>query len=359
MRVLTIVLLGLLATGPLAGRAGTQADARGGSARGHVPAGHGLDVYVIDVEGGQATLVVGPTRQSMLVDTGWPGFDGRDPARIEAAMKQAGVSKIDYLVVTHYHTDHVGGAAALAARVPVGTFVDHGPTVESATDAGYVAYLEARKRGRHLEVKPGDTIPLAGMDVTVVAAAGETLRASLVAPLAGAANPLCAAHQTRPDDPSENARSVGLVIQYGRFRMADLGDLTWNKEYALACPSNLVGPVDLYLTTHHGNDQSGPPALVHALAPRVAVMNNGARKGGSPSAWHVVHDSPGLLDFWQLHTAVDAGRDANTPDDHIANTGETTSHGLTIAAASDGSFRVTNTRNHLTKTYPARRAEGR
>lgn len=347
MRVVSFVLLGFLFGVPGAG------------AQPPNPANGTLEVYVIDVEGGQATLVVGPSRQSMLIDTGWPGFDGRDATRIQAAMKQAGVSRIDYLVVTHYHTDHVGGAAALAARVPIGTFVDHGPTVESASDAGYVAYLDARARGRHLEVKPGDTIPLAGVNVTVVSAAGETIHAPLVAPLAGSGNPLCAAHQARPDDPSENARSIGLVIQYGRFRMVDLGDLTWNKEYALACPSNLIGPVDLYLTTHHGNEQSGPPALVHALAPRVAVMNNGAKKGGSPSAWRIVHESPMLLDFWQLHTAVDAGREANTTEDHIANTDETTAHGITIAAKADGSFRVTNTRNQVSKAYPAGGGAGR
>lgn len=316
------------------------------------PAGQTLDVYVIDVEGGQSTLVVTPSRQAMLIDAGWPGFEGRDAGRIEAVMKQAGVPALDYLVVTHYHTDHVGGVPAIANRVPVGTFVDHGPTVESATDAGYVAYLERRGKGKHLSVKPGDTIPLTGVEVTVVASAGETIRSPLAG--AGAANPLCAAHQPQSDDPSENARSLGLVIKYGAFRMIDLGDLTWNKEFALACPENLLGTADLYITSHHGNPQSGPPALVHALAPRVAIMNNGATKGGAAAAWKIVRDSPGLLDFWQLHTAVQAGPAANTSAEHIANTDETSAYGFKVSARNDGSFTVTNARNSVAKSYAAR-----
>lgn len=318
------------------------------------PSARTLDVYFVDVEGGQATLVVSPSGESMLIDTGWPGFDGRDPGRIQAAMKQAGVSRIDYLIVTHYHTDHVGGVAALAAKVPIGTFIDHGPTVENSADPEYVAYLETRKRGKQLLAKPGDTIPVAGLTVTVVSSAGAAIRSPL--PGAGTANPLCADYKPQPDDASENARSVGVVIGYGAFRMLDLGDLTWNKEHDLACPSNLIGAVDLYLTTHHGNEQSGPPALVHALTPRVAVMNNGAKKGGSPAAWRIVRDSPGLLDFWQLHTVADAGRESNTADQLIANLDETTSHSIKVSAKQDGSFTVTNSRNSMTKTYPARGA---
>lgn len=313
-----------------------------------------LDVYLVDVEGGQATLVVTPSRQSMLIDAGWPGLEGRDASRIEAAMKQAGITSLDYLVVTHYHTDHVGGVPAIAARVPVGTFVDHGPTFESATDKGYLEYLATRARGRHLQVKPGDRIPLAGVDVTVVAAAGDSIRAPLAG--AGGANPLCAAHQAQADDASENARSVGVVIAYGAFRMVDLGDLTWNKEHALACPVNLLGGVDAYLTTHHGHPLSGPPALVHALAPRVALMNNGAKKGGAAEAWRIVKSSPSLIDFWQLHTSISAGPEFNTGADLIANPDESTAHGLKLSARADGSFTVTNSRNSVTKTYPVRSA---
>lgn len=322
--------------------------AQGGSGT----SGRPVEVYVVDVEGGQATLIVSPSGESMLVDTGWAGFNGRDADRIAAAMKQGGVSRIDYLVVTHYHGDHVGGVPGLAAKVPIGTFVDHGPTFENTADAAYTAYLGARQAGKHLQVKPGDTIPIAGLQVTVVASGGNSLTAPM--PGAGTANPLCAQHTPQPDDKSENARSVGLVIAHGNFRMLNLGDLTWNKEFELACPADRIGPVDLYLTTHHGSLQSGPAALVHAVKPRVAVMNNGANKGGSPSAWRIVRDSPGLQDFWQLHTAVAAGKDFNTDEQLIANIDESTAHMIKVSAAADGSFTVLNSRNSLRKTYPAR-----
>src|SRR5262245_51507770 len=243
----------------------------------------------------------------MLVDAGWSGVDGRDADRIAAAAKQAGLSRIDYLVVTHYHRDHVGGVPDLAARIPVSTFVDHGLTVEkgAAPDALFGAYVAARAKGHHRHVMPADTIPLAEVDVRVVSAGGDLIKAPLAG--AGAPNPLCSAFTAKAEDPTENARSVGMVLSFGRFRMLDLGDLTWNKEHGLVCPNNLLGSIDLYLTTHHGLDQSGPDVLVHAIRPRVAVMNNGATKGGIPSAWQIIRDAPGLQDIWQVHRAVNAG----------------------------------------------------
>jgi competence protein ComEC len=313
-----------------------------------------LDVYFIDVEGGQATLVVSPSGESLLVDTGWPGFDGRDADRIAAAAKQAGISKIDYLVITHYHTDHAGGVPQLAARLPIRTFVDHGPTVEQGDAPAklFGAYTETRAKGRHLQVKPGDKIPIAGVDVQVVAAGGEAITQPLAG--GGAANPLCAQFKAKDPDPSENARSVGTLFTFGRFRLIDLGDLTWNKEHDLVCPTNKLGTVDVYLTTHHGLDQSGAPVIVHALHPRVAVMNNGAKKGGSPAAWQVVRSSPGLEDLWQLHYAVDGGRDHNVAETFIANLDETSSYGIKLSAHADGSFTITNARNGQSKAYPAR-----
>jgi competence protein ComEC len=314
-----------------------------------------LDIYVIDVEGGQATLVVSPSRESMLVDAGWPGFDGRDADRIAATVKGAGLSHIDYLVVTHYHRDHVGGVPELVRRVPVKTFVDHGPSVETgeAAAALYDSYLEARKAGHHLQVEAGDVLPMKDVDIRVVSAGGELLSR----PLAQAAsNSLCGSFTPRAPDPGENARSVGMAISYGRFRMLDLGDLTWNKERDLVCPTNLLGTFDVYLTTHHGTDTSGPPVIVHAIRPRVAVMNNGATKGGSKAALRVIRDAPGLQDLWQVHYAVDAGASHNAPEAFLANLEETTAHGIRISARPDGSFAVTNERTGHTKRYaPARR----
>jgi competence protein ComEC len=310
-----------------------------------------LEIHVIDVEGGQATLIASPSGESMLVDTGWAGFNDRDADRIAAAVKKAGLSRIDYLVVTHYHADHVGGVPALAARVPIRTFVDHGPTIEQGEQPAqlYQRYLAVRDRARHVLARPGDTIPIAGLDVRIVSAAGEAITTPL--PGAGRPNPLCRDYAPMDPDPTENARSVGVVLTFGRFRLLDLGDLTWNKEHDLVCPNNLLGTVDLYLTTHHGLNLSGSPALVHAVHPRVAVMNNGARKGGIPSAWRIIKGSPGLEDLWQLHYAVDGGAEHNVAEALIANVDDTTAHEITISAQRTGSFTVTNGRNGRSKTY--------
>lgn len=310
-----------------------------------------FDVYFIDVEGGQATLFVSPSGESMLVDAGWPGFNGRDSDRIVSAAKQAGLSRIDYLAVTHYHGDHVGGVPELAAKFPIGTFVDHGPTVEQGErpEALFRAYTDVRAKGKHLQVKPGDKIPIKGLDVTVVSAGGDLITRPLAG--AGAPNPLCADFKPKDTDTTENARSVGMRITYGNFHMLDIGDLTWNKEHDLVCPNNLLGSVDVYLTTHHGLDQSGPAVLVHAIHPKVAIMNNGAKKGGIPSAWQIVRNSPGLRDLWQLHYAVDAGPAHNVPEAFIANMDESTSHGIKLSVQRDASFTVTNARNGNSKTY--------
>jgi beta-lactamase superfamily II metal-dependent hydrolase len=314
-----------------------------------------LDVYFVDVEGGQATLLVSPSGESMLVDAGWPGFGGRDADRIVATAKAAGVKRIDYLLVTHYHTDHVGGVPPLAAQIPVMHFVDHGPNVEttSAVNELVAAYHQVRDKSQHLVVKPGDKIPIKGLDVEVVAAAGQMLTAPLEG--VGAANPLCAATPLRAADPTENAQSVATLIRFGKFRLADLADVTWNKELELVCPVNRIGTVDVYLTTHHGMNLSGSAAIVHALAPRVAIMNNGARKGGSPEAWQAIHSSPGLEDIWQLHYTVKAGNENNTAAQFIANPEENCKgYGLKLSADADGSFTVTNTRTGYSKRYSPR-----
>ena len=317
-----------------------------------------LDIYFIDVEGGQATLFVTPSGQSMLIDTGYPGNGDRDVNRVVGTIKQAGLTRIDYLLVTHYHNDHVGNAAAIAAKIPVGTFVDHGPSVETTDDARalYERYEKARSATKHLLVKPGDKVPIRDLDWTIVTANGERIAQTLNRP--AAPNPACAAFTAKEVDTSENARSVGSVIAFGRFRMIDLGDLTWNKEHELACPNNLLGPVDVYLTTHHGLDQSGAPVLVHAIQPRVAIMNNGPTKGGSAEAMKTVRGVPGLQDFWQLHYAENAG-DANMPPAMIANLDTSTAHYIKLSAQRDGSFSVTNSRTNETRTYKARNAGGR
>jgi len=312
-----------------------------------------LDIAFIDVEGGQATLIVTPAGESLLVDTGWRGYNGRDADRIVQAAKKAHIKKIDYVLITHYHRDHVGGAPQLADRLPVGTWIDHGPNREDSkvTREDYADY-DRLPKSRHLVVKPGDKIPLKGVDATIVSADGAIIGQPL--PGGGRDNPVCASTAKRDLDTSENARSVGFVLMWGAFRFADLGDLTWNKELELVCPANKLGTVDVFLVSHHGLNLSNSPALVNALHPRVAVMDNGARKGGSPDAWQIVRNSPGLEDLWQLHFAMEGGTDHNSPDPFVANVDEVCQgKSLWLTASEDGSFTVTNLRNNYSKSYPA------
>jgi len=317
-----------------------------------LPAARNLEVYSIDVEGGQATLIVSPSGESLLVDAGWPGYNHRDADRIIAAAKNAGVKKIDYLVTTHYHADHVGGVPQLAERMPVHNFVDHGPSVENDKDAKVLfnAYSAFRDKGNHILVKAGDMVPIKGIDVQVLSAAGSAISQPLAG--GGQPNPECASFQPQAVDPSENAQSVGILITYGDFRMIDLGDLTWNKEKDLVCPVNKIGPVDLYIVSHHGMNMSGSPQLVHALHPRVALMNNGATKGGSPEIWQTIHDSPGLQDLWQLHFAVAGAKDHNSPDTVIANL-DAVCEGkwIKVTAQKNGAMTLYNSRNKYEKTY--------
>lgn len=312
-----------------------------------------LEVYFIDVEGGQATLFVTPSGQSMLIDTGYPGFEDRDVKRVVGTIKQAGLTKLDYFLVTHYHEDHVGNAAAIAAQVPIDTFIDHGADVETDDQAKalFEQYAKARAAGKHILAKPGDKIPLRDLDMTIVAANGEGITRPING--GGAATPDCGAVKPMPVDATENARSIGSLISFGRFRMIDMGDLTWNKELDLVCPNNLLGTVDLYLTTHHGRADSNVPPFVTALQPRVIVMNNGPKKGGMVDAMKRFKSAPKLEDFWQLHYSVDAG-DLNQPAPMIANLDESTAHYIKLTAQRDGSFTITNGRTGQTKNYVAR-----
>ena len=315
-----------------------------------------LDFYFIDVEGGQSTLIVSPSGQSMLIDTGWPENNGRDADRIVAAARAAGVQKIDYLLITHFHVDHMGGVPQLASRIPIGTFIDHGTSVEHGKDedALFQAYVDTRAKGKHVEAKPGDVIPLKGVSVKVLSAAGEEIKQPLAG--GGQKNGLCGSEAKREVDTGENAQSVGTLISFGKFRALDLGDLTWNKEMDLVCPENRVGPVDVYIVTHHGMNLSGSATAVHAFAPRVAIMDNGARKGGTVEAYRVIKSSPGLEDIWQLHHAIAGGSQDNAPDQLVANVEEKpdAGAGIKMSVRQDGSYTVTNMRTGFSKEYKTR-----
>jgi competence protein ComEC len=311
-----------------------------------------LLIYSIDVEGGQSTLLVSPTGSSLLIDTGWPDHNGRDTDRILAAMHDAGVTKLDRVLITHFHVDHVGGVPDLVERVQVGEFLDHGENRENSdiTRHDYAAYLKAIQGKPRRIVHPGDMIDVPGLGIVVLTADGSVIKA--VPGIMPTWNPYCATEPKWTLDASENPRSVGILVTFGKFRFLDLGDLTKPKEVELVCPNNPIGHVDLYLTTHHGLDQSNSRAIVYAIHPRVAIMPNGAHKGGSPEAWQTVHSSPGLEGLWQLHTAEDSDAAHNSPEALIANPkGDGDGAYFKVVASDDGDFSVTNSRTGQTKEY--------
>jgi len=316
-----------------------------------------LRIFFVDVEGGQATLFVTPTGQSLLIDTGWPGNEGRDADRIVAAAKQVMLSKIDYVLITHFHNDHVGGLPQLAARIPVGTVIDHGDNREN-TDAPTVqvwqAYqaLLADKKFKRLTVKPGDSLPIRGIQATVLSSDGAVIGRPL--PAMGQENAACNNSEQYPPDQTENIRSLGILVTFGKLRILDLGDLTRDKEMELVCPNNKLGAVDVYIVSHHGWYQSGSPAFLNAIAPRVAIMDNGAKKGGTPSAWDIIQKSPRLENLWQLHFSDEGGTAHNVSAEFIANPqGTDAANYLELKARPDGSFEVFNSRTKNTKQYPA------
>jgi beta-lactamase superfamily II metal-dependent hydrolase len=319
-----------------------------------------LKVYFIDVEGGQATLFVTPAGQSLLIDTGWgpkgtPAY--RDADRIAAAAHQAGLARIDYVLITHYHYDHVGGVPQLVARIPVGTFIDHGPnreTGDKTTSDGYSEFVNvlATNPVKEIVAKPGEHLPIRGIDATVISADGNLIAKPLAG--AGKTNEFCKSSPVTPADTTENARSLGILVTFGKLRILDLGDLTMDKERELMCPIDKLGHVDILVVSHHGWYQSSSPALVHAIHPRIAIMDNGATKGGSPVTFQTLAASPGLEQLWQLHYSNETGDKGNQPERFIANpAGPDAGHHLLLTARPDGSFDILNSRTGDTQTYTA------
>jgi competence protein ComEC len=321
-----------------------------------------LDVHLIDVEGGKALLIVTPAGESMLIDAGWPANPQREAStdRLVDGVKAAGLKQIDYMVISHYDVDHIGDIPKLAARIPIRNLVDHGAydtSTNAAAQQRFAAYVGLYKTINHIEVKTGERIPIKGIDVQVVTAAGNVISKPVKG--GGAANPFCATNPRKAElmtDREDNS-SIGLLFTYGRFRMLDLADLEAFKNHDLACPNNLIGTVDVYQVNVHGQFKGMAAELVSALHARVAMMGNGARKGGDPATWPVLRSTPGLEDIWQSHYSVSGGTDNNPPDNFIANLEPSTPapndewKTLKISALSNGAFTVTNARNGFSKTY--------
>lgn len=312
-----------------------------------------LDVYVVDTEGGKAVILLTPDGETMLVDAGYPTQDDRDTNRIVEVAQAAGIKQFDYIVATHYDADHSGNIPRVDARIPGKVFVDHGepiPTLNtSSRSSNYEPYLKAIGDRKRMSVRPGDVVPMKGLQITVVTAGGKALSKPL--PGGGQLNESAPASRPTYQDRDDNAGSVGLLYEFGKFRMLDLADLLAPIEYDLTCPRNLVGDVDLFMVSHHGLKVSNSKFLVHALRPKVAIMNNGARKGGEPETLDVLNSSPGLQDLWQLHYS-NAGGQKNAPADFIANPKEPCEAKLIkLTVQRDGTFTITNTRNNFSKTY--------
>jgi competence protein ComEC len=337
-----------------------------------------LDIYVTDVEGGNATLFVTPAGESVLIDTGNLVGAARDAGRIMDAVHDAGLTQIDHLILTHYHADHFGGMEELSKRIPIKEFIDHGHNVQPGVGADWErdTYPKLYAQAKHTIAKPGDPIALKGVDWRIVAAAGEIISPTSLAG-ANKPNPECAKFQPF-DNNMEDPMSVASYISFGRFRTAHLGDLTRNMEFKLMCPNTRLPPVQLFLSLHHGVESSNSEVMVHGLGPRVAIINNGTRKGGDPHTMTSLHTSPGFEDLWQIHFSQLSGQEYTQPGMFIANRLDADAPTMPIApiaapgpdappapvhngkafwikvsAKADGSFTVTNQRNGFSKTYGA------
>jgi competence protein ComEC len=351
-----------------------------------------LKIVSIDVEGGGGTLFVTPEGRSLLIDTGWPSGAGLLPSpdgaqnsadRIAAAAKKLGLSRIDYLIITHYHMDHVGGVQDLVKRIPVDTFIDHGPNAEhlkpgevvppdlagGAPDQLYPKYLETIKGHKHIVARPGQVINIGSMTDTIVASDGVVL----TKPLAGAGQPIAAcdtaeSKSTKPDGGEENTRSVASLLKFGKVSIAMFGDLSWKKERELSCPVGKLGHVNLLIVTQHGSNISSNPASIADMHPDIALMGMGGKKGGDEDPIKTIKASPGLMGFWQTHESFahpawgadnkNMVANLNPPPSTVAahakqmfTSPPDQGHAIHAEITKDGKVTMTNDRNGYSKTY--------
>lgn len=284
-----------------------------------------LDFYWVDSEGGGSTLIVTPAGESLLIDTGNPG--GRDSARIVAAAKAAGLTKIDHVLITHWHIDHFGGAAEVAQSVPFGTVWQRAIPEGDPDGRKQSPFATQIRPFKEIAAKRGEL--KAGTVISLQAATGAptlVLRClaadqKVVEPTAAQRaekNPLTAP-SPKPTDTSDNANSAVFVLEFGGFRFFDGGDLTWNIEEKLVLPHNVAGVVDVYQTNHHGLEVSNNPILVQSLEPTVVVMNNGPKKGGQPGSFAAVKSAKSVQALYQIHKSYNVPEAENAPHAHVAN----------------------------------------
>jgi len=320
-----------------------------------------LDIYWIDSMGGGSTLIVTPNDESLLIDTGNPG--GRDPGRIhQVATAVAGVARIDHLVVTHFHMDHFGGAAELAGLMPIGVVYDNG-LPESDPDGRNDPTWPQKSRGyremkceRRVVVTPGAQIPLRGWkEGPAISATFLAAREKFAAAAVRRPSPDCQDPAPMPVDTSDNRNSIATLLQFGAFRFYDGGDMTWNTEAAMVCPVLQMGSVDVYQVNHHGLDISNNPMLLRALAPTVAVFNNGPRKGGAQPVVEALKGLPSLRAIYQVHRNL-ATPAANSPAPFVANVGDPGGQWIHLRVASDGAhYTVHVPSTEHSATYSTRR----
>jgi beta-lactamase superfamily II metal-dependent hydrolase len=321
----------------------------------------GLDIYFIDVEGGAATLIVTPLGESVLIDCGNPG--PRDADRIfKAATQQAGLKAIDHLAITHWHLDHYGSVDRLTKLIPIHHFYDRGiPETLAEDPQNFPVLIQAYKmasKGKATTLKPGDEIPLKqtkdglALHLLCLSSGGEVLPE----PPNALENPVAKTHKPMPEDKTDNAKSLGFLASFGGFRFLDLGDLTWNIEYKLVHPADKIGPVDVYQSTHHGLEISNNPVVIQTVQPRVAIFNNGAKKGCHPNVTTTLRRVPGIQAIYQMHRNLNVGAQENTDPEFIANLDEKCQgESIKLAVSPDGkSYRITVGSRGKSRTYETR-----